>query len=446
VFCALFTAFGPEPLYQRLSKGDARVVVTTRRLYRQKLQQLWPRLPGLEYVLLIDVPEDTGPALWSLPKHMASASPDFTIPPTDPEDMAFLVFTSGTTGPPKGAIHVHQSALVHYMTGRDVLDLRVGDVYWCTADPGWVTGICYGLIAPLLHGVTSLVVDGPFDTPYWYHVLASEGVTVWYTAPTAIRRLMRVDTEPGLEDDLRRLRAIFCVGEPLNPQAVEWARHHLGLPIHDTWWQTETGGIMISNTLRTAVRPGSMGKPIAGIQAAIVHLASDGSARVIEAPGVVGQLALRAPWPSMFRGYLHDEQAYWESFAGPWYLTGDVARRDAEGYYWFVGRADDIINTSGHRVGPFEIESVLLGHPAVAEAGVIGKPDPVIGEAIKAFVSLKVGFSPGDDLRREVLGYARGRLGAAIAPREIEFCPDLPKTKSGKILRRMLKSHELGLP
>jgi acetyl-CoA synthetase len=446
VFCALFSVFGPEPIYQRLSQGDARVVVTTRRLYEQKLQQLRPRLPALQHVLLIDSFEDSEPGLWSLPKHMAAASSDFTIPPTDPEDAAFVFFTSGTTGASKGVVHVHQSALVHYQTGRQVLDLRAGDVYWCTADPGWVTGICYGLIAPLLHGVTNLVVDAPFDSGYWYGVLASEAVTVWYTSPTAMRRLMRVETDPRRDFDLSRLRSIFSVGEPLNPQVVVWAQDKLGLPVHDTWWQTETGGILIANAFGAPIRAGSMGLPLDGIDAAIVQVADDGTLHVVDSPGTAGLLAVRAPWPSMFRGYLHEDQAYRDSFIGPWYLTGDIARQDADGYFWFVGRADDIINTSGHRVGPFEIESVLLEHPAVAEAGVIGKPDPMIGEVIKAFVSLKPGTTADEQLRREILGFGRLKLGAALAPREIEFRGDLPKTKSGKILRRLLKSSELELP
>jgi acetyl-CoA synthetase len=246
------------------------------------------------------------------------------------------------------------------------------------------------------------------------------------------------------------LRFVASVGEPLNPEAIWWGQETLGLPIHDNWWQTETGGIMIANTPAFDVKPGSMGRPLPGIDAAIVeHLEAEGEPprlRVVEAPDVEGELVLRTGWPSMFRAYLDNEPKYRKCFADGWYLTGDLARRDADGYYWFVGRADDVIKSAGHLIGPFEVESALMEHPAVAEAGVIGKPDPVVGEVVKAFVSLKGGFEPGDALRMELLGHARKRLGAAVAPKEIAFLPTLPRTRSGKIMRRLLKARELGLP
>jgi acetyl-CoA synthetase len=444
VFCPLFSAFGPEPIFQRLKLGDAKVLVTTQRQYQQKIAKLRRQLPQLQYVLLVDVVEDSDEVL-SLPKLMAAASGEFTIPPTDPEDMAILHFTSGTTGMPKGAIHVHQAILTHYMTGKYVLDLHPGEVFWCTADPGWVTGISYGMIAPLAHQVTNLIDEADFDAERWCHILEQEQVNIWYTAPTAIRRLMRLDIQPSQQYDLSRLRLIHSVGEPLNPEAVAWGLKALGLPIHDNWWQTETGGIMIANYAAMEIRPGSMGRPLPGIEAAIVHKV-DGTVKVVEEPCVEGDLALKPGWPSMFRGYLHDEERYQQAFKGGWYITGDLARRDADGYFWFIGRADDIIKTSGHMVGPFEVESALLGHPAVAEAGVIGKPDPLIGELVKAFVSLKPGFQPSEDLKLDIIGFARTKLGSAVAPKEIEFNQNLPKTRSGKIMRRLLKARELGLP
>jgi acetyl-CoA synthetase len=346
---------------------------------------------------------------------------------------------------PKGAIHVHEAVLTHYATGRDVLDLHDSDTFWCTADPGWVTGTSYGIIAPLLHGVTSIVDEAEFDAGRWFRILAEQKVTVWYTAPTAIRRLMRMNVEPLKRHDLSNLRLIHSVGEPLNPEAVVWGQRVLGLPIHDNWWQTETGGIMIANFAAMDIRPGSMGKPLPGIEAAIVKR-QDGNVAVITEPNREGELALKPGWPSMFRGYLHDEARYQKCFAGGWYLSGDLAKRDADGYYWFVGRADDIIKTSGHMVGPFEVESALMEHPAVAEAGVIGKPDPLIGEIVKAFVALKTGHEPCEELRLELTGFARKRLGSAVAPKEIEFIDGLPKTRSGKIMRRLLKARELGLP
>jgi acetyl-CoA synthetase len=445
VFCPLFSQFGPEPVLQRLSRGDARVLVTTAALYEKKAAALRDRLPGLKHVLLADAPADLGTDVLSLPKLMAAVSEQFEIPPTDPEDMAVLHFTSGTTGMPKGAVHVHQAVLTHYATGRYVLDFHGDDVFWCTADPGWVTGTSYGIFAPLLHGVTNLVDEADFDAERWYRLLQDQRVTVWYTAPTAIRRLMRIPGEPRARYDLSALRLIHSVGEPLNPEAVVWGGKVIGLPIHDNWWQTETGGIMIANFAAFEIRPGSMGRPLPGIEAAIVRR-TDAGVEVVTTPDTEGELALKPGWPSMFRGYLHEEERYKKCFVGGWYLSGDLAKRDADGWFWFVGRADDIIKTSGHMVGPFEVESALMEHPAVAEAGVIGRPDPMIGELVKAFITLKAGHEPTEELKSELLGFARKRLGPAVAPKEIAFTASLPRTRSGKIMRRLLKARELGLP
>jgi acetyl-CoA synthetase len=445
VFCPLFSAFGPEPIFQRLSRGDAKVLVTTTRLYQRKVSSLRARLPQLRYVLLADAEEDVSGEVLSLRRLMRNASAEFTIPPTDPEDMSVLHFTSGTTGMPKGAIHVHEAVLTHYATGKYVLDFHPGDIFWCTADPGWVTGTSYGIFAPLLHGITNLIDEADFDAERWYRILQDQKVTVWYTAPTAIRRLMRIPGEPRTQYDLSALRLIHSVGEPLNPEAVIWGRDKLGLPIHDNWWQTETGGIMIANFPAMEIRPGSMGRPLPGIDAAIVRRRDGNIIEVVSEAGVEGDLALTPGWPSMFRGYLHDEDRYQRCFVGDHYITGDLAERDEDGYFWFLGRADDIIKTAGHMVGPFEVESVLMEHPAVAEAAVIGKPDPVIGELVKAFVTLKTGVPASDELRLELLGFGRKKLGSAVAPKEIDFHRDLPKTRSGKIMRRLLKARELGL-
>jgi len=445
VFCPLFAAFGPEPIAQRLERGNARVLVTTERQYSKKIKPLLDRLPELRCILLVDVDADIDQRVRALPSLLQGCSEQFTIPPTDPEDRAILHFTSGTTGMPKGAVHVHNAVLTHFITGRYVLDLHPDDIFWCTADPGWVTGTSYGIIAPLLHGVTTIVDEADFDAERWYRILAEQRVTVWYTAPTAIRMLMRTPDTLRQRYDLSALRLVHSVGEPLNPEAVLWGQRVLGLPIHDNWWQTETGGIMVANYAALEIRPGSMGKPLPGIEAAIVTRLDANTVRV-EGPEVEGELALRRGWPSMFRAYLHDEQRYHKCFVGDWYLTGDLARRDADGYYWFVGRADDIIKTAGHMVGPFEVESSLMEHPAVAEAGVIGKPEPTIGEIVKAFVVLKPGFTASEPLRQELIGFGRTRLGSAVAPKELEFIDNLPKTRSGKIMRRLLKARELGLP
>jgi acetyl-CoA synthetase len=451
VLSPLFPAFGPEPIRARLALGDAKVLVTTQALYRRKVSALRESLPGLEHVLLVD--GEPAPGTLALPALLAEASDEFEIPATDPEDVALVHFTSGTTGTPKGAVHVHEAVVAHHATGTLALDLHNDDVFWCTADPGWVTGTSYGIISPLSHGVTTVVDEGEFDAARWYRTLADHGVTVWYTAPTAIRMLMRAGADLPRGYDLSRLRFIASVGEPLSPDAVIWGQKALGLPVHDNWWQTETGGIMIANYAAAEIRPGSMGRPLPGVDAAILaaddegRLAlRDGMPMVVETPGVEGHLALRAGWPSMFRGYLHEEERYRRCFAGDWYVTGDLARRDRDGYFWFVGRADDVIKSAGHLIGPFEIESTLTEHPAVAEAGVFGVPDPVAGDVIKAVVSLHDGYEPDDDLRLELIGYARSRLGAAMAPRTIGFERRLPKNKAGKIMRRLLRARDLGLP
>ena len=453
VFCPLFAAFGPEPIMQRVQRGDGRVLVTTPSLYRRRVAPIRERLSTLDHVLLVGDGGQDVPGGLPLDGLLAGADSRFDIPETAPDDMALLHVTSGTTGSPKGAVHVHEAVVAHHATGRSALDLHPDDVFWCTADPGWVTGTSYGIIAPLTHGVTSVVDEAEFDADRWYRILQDHRVSVWYTAPTAIRMLMRAGAEAARGHDLSSLRFIASVGEPLNPEAVVWGRDVLGLPIHDNWWQTETGGIMIANLAGADIRPGSMGRPLPGVQAAILArgpdgraAVTDGAVEVIERPGVEGELALRAGWPSMFRGYLHEDDRYARCFAAGWYLTGDLARRDADGWLWFVGRADDVIKSAGHLIGPFEVESALLEHPAVVEAGVIGVPDPVAGEVVKAFVSLRQGFEPSDELMLELIGFARSRLGAAVAPRQIAFDQHLPKTKSGKIMRRLLKARELGLP
>jgi len=452
VVTPLFSAFGPEPIAARLNLGAGQVLVTTDALYLRKVKAMRAQMPTLRHVLL--VAEEGGtthePDTLDLATLMRGASDQFSAVATQPEEPALLHFTSGTTGTPKGALHVHGAVLTHYATGRYALDLQQQDRYWCTADPGWVTGMSYGIIAPLLHGVTSLVDREEFDAERWYSLLEAQRITVWYTAPTAIRMLMKAGAELARQHRFPDLRFVASVGEPLNPQAVWWGQEVLGLPIHDNWWQTETGGIMIANTPAFDIKPGSMGRPLPGVEACIVeHLEAEGEAprvRVIDSPDVEGELALKAGWPSMFRGYLNNEARYRKCFAGELYLTGDLARRDADGYYWFVGRSDDVIKSAGHLIGPFEVESVLMEHPAVAEAGVIGKPDPIVGEVVKAFVSLKDGYAPEPALRQDILAHARKRLGAAVAPKEIAFLPALPRTRSGKIMRRLLKARELGLP
>jgi len=400
----------------------------------------------LEHVFLTECSGKRPPDTTDLNAALAEASDAFETVWTSPEDMALLHFTSGTTGRPKGAVHVHEAVVAHHITGQLALDLHPDDIFWCTADPGWVTGTSYGIISPLTNGATLIVDQADFDAERWYRILQDQRVNVWYTAPTAIRMLMKVGSGIAKRFDLSKLRLIASVGEPLNPEAVVWGMEAFGKPIHDNWWQTETGGIMISNFPSMDVKPGSMGRPLPGIAAGIVERVEDGVVHELATSMAIGELALRPGWPSMMRGYLHEEERYRKCFAAGWYLTGDLAMRDDEGYFWFVGRTDDVIKSAGHLIGPFEVESALMEHPSVAEAGVIGVPDPTAGEVVKAFVGLKNGVAPSEALRKELLGHARQRLGPAVAPKDIAFRQNLPKTRSGKIMRRLLKARELGLP
>lgn len=446
VFSPLFSAFGPEPIRARMTIGNAKVLITSEAFYRRKIEPWRRELANLEHVLLTDCSDAPPPGTTDLRAAMAVSSDQFAAVWTGPEDMALLHFTSGTTGRPKGAVHVHEAVVAHHITGRLALDLRPGDVFWCTADPGWVTGTSYGIISPLTNGATLIVDQAEFDAERWYRILQEQKVTVWYTAPTAIRMLMKIGTEVAKRFDLSAVRFMSSVGEPLNPEAVVWSVEAFGKPFHDNWWQTETGGIMIANYPSMDVKPGSMGRPLPGVTAAIVEQAEGGAIRELTQPMAMGELALRPGWPSMMRAYLNEEERYRKCFVGGWYLTGDLAMRDTEGFFWFVGRADDVIKSAGHLIGPFEVESALMEHPAVAEAGVIGVPDPTAGEVVKAFVALKNGVEPSEALRKEMLGNARARLGPAVAPRDIAFRQNLPKTRSGKIMRRLLKARELGLP
>ncbi len=464
VFCPLFTAFGPEPVRQRMQIGEAAALVTTASWYQRRVAPIRDSLPALRVVLcLADEPAGgVPPGTVDLALLIEQASAVDHPVTTSPDDPAIVHFTSGTTGTPKGALHVHGAVASHRSSAAIALDLREeadDEVFWCTADPGWVTGTSYGIIAPLALGITTIVDQAEFDVERWYRILQDQRVTVWYTAPTAIQRMMRVGADVARQFDTSSLRLIASVGEPLPAQAVGWGVEAFGRPIHDNWWQTETGGIMIANVLSRPIRPGSMGKPLPGVEVAILEADDEGTlvrdeagrVRRLVGPGSPGMLVLQPGWPSMFRAYLNAKERYDSCFvvdqAGhDWYVSGDLASIDEDGYVWFVGRADDVIKTSGHLVGPFEIESVLGEHPAVAASGVFGKPDPTIGAIVKAIVVLRPGVEAGEEIRRELIAYGRRRLGAAVAPREVDFAESLPVTRSGKIMRRLLRARELGLP
>ena len=448
IYCSLFSAFGPEPLKTRLELGHTQVLVTTASMYRRKVASVRAALPELRHILIVregaqaQLPADT----LDLGELMERAGETHPTAPTVDTDVALLHFTSGTTGKPKGVTLTHGAAIAQYATSRLVLDLHPQEIFWCTADPGWVTGIAYGLVGPLTCGATMIVDSEDFDPQRWCRILAEENVAVWYTAPTAIRMLIKAGTALVRSRAYPQLRFMASVGEPLNAEAVVWGMEAFGMPFHDTWWQTETGAIMIANFAACDVPPGSMGRAIPGVEVQVVRRGPGGKIEVIESPEEVGEIALRPGWPSMFSSYLDNEARYRESFVDGWYLAGDLARRDRDGFFWFIGRADDVIKSAGHLISPFEVESALMTHPAVAQVGVIGVPDPIAGQAVKAFVELKDGFDPSEDLNRKILGHARRLLGAAIAPRDIAFTASLPLTRSGKIMRRLLRARELGLP
>ena len=440
----LFSAFGPDAVKDRLKDSGAKVLVTIPRLVKT-VHEILGELPDLERIIIVNKrksPYDLQDREVRYEELMDNTSEEFEIVRTRDEDYAIMHYTSGTTGKPKGAAHVHQAVLGHYATAKYVLDLHPDDIYWCTADPGWVTGTSYGIFGPWSNGISQVVYEGGFGASHWYSVIEKYKVTVWYTAPTAIRMLMKAGENVVRKHNLKSLRYMCSVGEPLNPEAIVWSVRVLGLPFHDNWWQTETGCIQIANYPVQDIRPGSMGRPFLGVTAAIL----DENCEKELPPGQEGNLALKSGWPSMFRTYWNKEELYKSRFKGNWYITGDRARKDEDGYFWFVGRADDVINTTGHLVGPFEVESALIEHPAVAEAGVIGIPDALAGEIIKAFVSLKDGYVQSEELRIEIKNFARKKLAALACPKEIEFLSSLPKTRSGKIMRRLLKARELGLP
>ena len=443
IVAPLFSAFGPEPIRERVARAEGSTIVTTPKLL-SKVNEIRAQLPSLQRVIVIAHREGKPVASEDIAYSsiVDPASDEFEIERTGAEDWSIMHFTSGTTGLPKGAAHVHNAIVSHYATGKYVLDFHEDDIYWCTADPGWVTGTSYGIFAPFSNGVTSVIDEGGFGARRWYETIARHKVTVWYTAPTAIRLLMKAGAAVAREHDLTSLRYVMSVGEPLNPEGVVWGQEAFGLPIHDNWWQTETGAIMVANYPTMPIRPGSMGRPFPGVEVTVI----DDEGHEITEPMIEGQLVCKPGWPSMFRTYWNDEERYDSRFKNGWYYTGDKAKKDADGYIWFVGRDDDVINTAGHLVSPFEVESVLIEHEAVAEAGVIGKPDDVAMEVVKAFVTLNDGYERTDALLRDLNRHARARLGPAVAPREIEIIDILPKTRSGKIMRRLLKARELGLP
>lgn len=434
----LFSNFGEEALVDRLGDSQARVIITKNSLLK-KLLRAKPRLTALQLILVVDIPEDKAPDILSLPRLMVLASTQYSVGETAPETPSVLHYTSGSTGKPKGVQHVHKSILLQNQTAKTVLGLQENDIYWCTADQGWVTGTSYGIIGPWSLGVTQIHFGGTYDAAVWMRLLQEEGVNVWYTAPTALRMLMREERALYQNLDLSKLRHIFSVGEPLNPEVNHWGTEVLHKDIYDTWFQTETGSIMICNRPGIPIRPGSMGKPIAEIEAAII------SEEGLElGAGETGNLCVKTGWDSMFIDYINNTDVYNRKFRKGYYYSGDLARRDVDGYYWFVGRNDDVINTAGHLISPFEIESALLEIPEIAESAVIAAPDEILFEKVVAFIRLKDGYTWNEDLAMNIRLYLSNRLSTIATPQDMQVIQEIPKNKSGKIMRRVLRAMYLG--
>ena len=439
----LFSAFGDESLFIRLENAQTRAIITQKK-HAPKVRKIIDKMPYLEYIIIVDhdPTKPLGPREVTFDLEKLPKVDKFDIHPTTAESPSVLHYTSGTTGQPKGVKHVHYSLISQYLSAKWVLDLHEDDIYWCTADPGWVTGTSYGIIGAFSNGVTQCVLDTGFSAENWYKFIEKHRVTVWYSAPTAIRSLMKAGEEVVKKFDLSSLRHLASVGEPLNSEAVIWSEKVFGKPFLDTYWQTETGSMVITNFPGMKIKPGSMGKPFPGIIATIID---SETFEPIPEPGKIGLIAIKPGWPAMMRTYWNNEETYQKKFKNGWYLPGDRSSIDGEGYFWFVGRDDDVINTGGHLVSPFEVESALLEHPAVAESAVVAKPDFVNMEVVKAFVTLKPGFTGSKELDLEIMNFVRKKLSPLAMPQEIEFVDSLPKTRSGKIMRRILHAKEWGL-
>ena len=445
VLVPLFTSYGPDAVARRLRAGRVRFLVTTGRQHEAKVAPHLESLTDLDVSLLAGssgpVPRRTASLDLLLNGVGRAVRPD---PPSD-DDPATLHFTSGTTGDPKGVLHAHRAADAQVATARTALDLHARDVFWCTAQPGWVTATAYGIVAPLAIGATVVVDEARFDPRRFYEVVETQRVTVVYTSPTLVRFLRRAGDDLARDHDLSSLRVVATVGEPLDPDAVEWGERVLGTPILDGWWQTETGAITIANLPGGEVTAGSMGRPLPGVEAAVAWHNPHGDARIsaegleLVEEGVAGELVLRAGAPAMFTGYLDDDQHTGAAYAAGWYRTHDLVRRDDAGRFWVCGRADDAISSAGHLVGPVEVERVLRSHPAVGDVAVVGRPDRLAGEVVHAVVVPAAGAAATDALALDLVAHARRRLGPALAPRTVSFAHELPLNASGKVVRRLLR-------
>lgn len=434
----LFANFGEEAILDRMGDACAKVLVTKKSFLR-KIEKIKNHLFHLKYVIVVDSESDLPSDVLSYPALIKNAKSVFETPLTGKDTPSLLHYTSGSTGKPKGVLHVHGGIITINQTTKEILGLKENDKYWCTADQGWVTGTSYGMIGPWSLGITQIHFSGQYSPGIWFTILEKEKINVWYTAPTALRMLMKEDSALFKKFNLKELRHICSVGEPLNPEVINWSRKILAKETYDTWFMTETGAIMIANRLGIDVKPGSMGKPIEGMEVAI--LTDKGELAQSNQRGI---LCLKAGWESMFVTYLNNEEAYKQKFKDGYYYSGDVAFMDKEGYYWFAGRKDDVINTAGHLVGPFEVESALLEIEEVEEVAVIGASDEILYEKIVAFIKLKSGNIYNKELELKIQVHIANKVSTIAVPQDIVVVEGIPKTRSGKIMRRVLKAQYLG--
>ncbi len=430
----LYTNFGEQALLDRLSDSHVKGIFTQTR-HLSKLQALLPKLPSLKYVLLTDLPQHLSDRILSLDLLLRDSSPDYHTPITPAHTPSLLHYTSGSTGKPKGVLHKHNSIILQTLTSREVLQLNPDEIFWCTADPGWVTGVSYGIIGPMSLGVTQIYYEGGYSPHQWLALLINEKVTIWYTAPTALRMLMQEPNTIFSGKSFPDLKYIFSVGEPLNPHVASWATSHFDTPVFDTYFQTETGSIMIANTPLLTVKPGSMGTPIQHISAEVL----DDQGKALP-PGTVGHLCIKAGWDSMFIAYLNFTDLYQGRFLNGYYFTGDKAYKDPDGYFWFCGRNDDIINTAGHLVSPFEIESALLEIPEVSDAAVTAAHDDLLFEKVIAFIRLRNSVVYDPSLALKIQLHVSRTVSPVAVPVDIIIRDSIPKNKSGKIMRRYLRA------
>ncbi|MBN2678484.1 MAG: AMP-binding protein [Anaerolineaceae bacterium] len=434
--CILFTSIGEDTLKERIDDSGTKCIITSKK-YLYKIEKILSNLSKTPTVFIIDSSDSTSKFI-GIQKEISEISPDFDTPNIDIGQPSHFHFTSGSTGRPKGVQHLHGAITNIADSFMEVFQPSPEDVYWCTADPGWVTGVSYGIIGPWVNGITQIQAEGNYNAEYWMNILEGNYVNILYSAPTVFRMLMQNNDSFYSRFNLMKLKRIYCVGEPLNPAIIDWGRKVLGKDIHDTWFQTETGSIMIANRPGIDIRPGSMGKPLSYINPSIL----DDNGHSVP-PLQKGLLCLKKPWSSMFSEYMKNSKSYQEKFIGDYYITGDIAYTDKDGYFWFVGRNDDVINTAGHLVSPFEVESALLELTEVLDVGVVGVPDEVLYEKTIAFVVINDSIKDIRIADMKLKLHVSQKVSSIASPKEIVFTDIIPKTKSGKIMRRVLRSKYL---